>query len=52
VISKIAILAVVAIVYGLFSPYRWLVLVGGLFLAAYTAYRFIIFKAEEEYGTE
>ena len=48
-LNKIWILSIVAIVYGLFSQYRMMVVIGALFFLAFTAYRFIIYRAEIEY---
>lgn len=42
------IVAIVAIVYGLISPYRIFIIFGFLLFVAFTVYRYIIFRAEME----
>lgn len=46
----LTLLAIIAIiVYGLISPYRWILIFGFLMFMAWTAYRYILYKSEEAY---
>jgi len=42
------IILICVLVYGILSPYRWLVFVVAILFGAHTIYRYIIYKAQND----